>query len=99
MCTTIRGGGTEGIEPAEEWKSPRHMQHSPRAAEVRGHEVREMVHFHLWYVWSIGVIPDDWYRGIILPFYKGKGSRHDCQNYGGITLLSVSGKGHDLVTT
>jgi len=38
----IRGGGTASIKPAEEWKSPRHMQHSPRAAEVRGHRRREM---------------------------------------------------------
>jgi len=47
MCTTIRGVGTEGIEPAEEWKCPRHMQHSPRAAEVRGYELRGMAHFDL----------------------------------------------------
>jgi len=43
-------------------------------------------------VWSSGNIPDDWRRGIILPFYKGKGSRHDCRNYRGISLLSVPGK-------
>jgi len=45
-------------------------------------------------VWSTGVIPDDWCncRGIIIPFYKGNGSMHDCQNYRGITLLSVPGK-------
>jgi len=49
---------------------------------------------------STGVIRDDWRRGIILPFYKGKGSRHDCQNYQGITLLSVPGKvfAHDLLS-
>ena len=35
---------------------------------------------------------DDWKRGIILPFYKGKGPRTDCRNYRGITLLSVPGK-------
>ena len=35
---------------------------------------------------------DDWRKGVILPFYKGKGSRQDCRNYRGITLLSVPGK-------
>jgi len=43
-------------------------------------------------VWTTGHIPDDWRRGVILPFYKAKVSRHDCSNYRGITLLSVSGK-------
>ena len=42
--------------------------------------------------WESGSAPDDWKRGIILPFYKGKGQRTDCQNYRGITLLSVPGK-------
>jgi len=42
--------------------------------------------------WEQGNIPEDWWKGIILPFYKGKGSRHDCHNYRGITLLSVPGK-------
>ena len=43
-------------------------------------------------VWCSANIPDDRRKGIILPFYKGKGSRHDCRNYRGITLLSVPGK-------
>jgi len=42
--------------------------------------------------WEYGCAPDDWNRGIILPFYKGKGPRTDCRNYRGITLLSVPGK-------
>ena len=42
--------------------------------------------------WEQGIIPEDWRKGVILPFYKGKGSRHDCHNYRGITLLSVPGK-------
>ena len=39
-----------------------------------------------------GCVCDDWRKGVILPFYKGKGSRQDCRNYRGITLLSVPGK-------
>jgi len=42
--------------------------------------------------WDTGTAHDDWKKGIILPFYKGKGSRTDCRNYRGITLLSVPGK-------
>jgi len=43
-------------------------------------------------VWETGRIPSDWRKGIILPQYKGKGSRRECKNYWGITLLSVPGK-------
>ena len=37
-------------------------------------------------------IPDDWRRGIILPFWKRKGDRLTCANHRGITLLSIPGK-------
>lgn len=43
-------------------------------------------------VWDNGEAPDDWKKSIIVPFYKGKGSRRECKNYRGITLLSFSGK-------
>ena len=42
--------------------------------------------------WDTGSAHDDWKKGIILPFYKGKGSRTYCRNYTRITLLSVPGK-------
>jgi len=38
------------------------------------------------------VVPGEWHQGIIIPLYKGKGSKSECSNYRGITLLSVSGK-------
>ena len=44
------------------------------------------------HAWESEVLPSDWRKGIILPFYKGKGSRQECKNYRGITLLSVPGK-------
>ena len=39
-------------------------------------------------IWSTGVIPTDWKRGLIVPIWKGK----ECNNYRGVTLLSVPGK-------
>ncbi len=32
-------------------------------------------------VWKRGEVPDDWKKAIIVPLYKGKGSRNDCGNY------------------
>ncbi len=37
-------------------------------------------------------MPEDWRRAIIVPLYKGKGKREECNNYRGISLLSVPGK-------
>ncbi len=35
---------------------------------------------------------EDWRKAIIVPLYKGKGKREECNNYRGISLLSVPGK-------
>ena len=43
-------------------------------------------------VWSTGVVPTDWKRGLIVPIWKGKGDSRECNNYRGVTLLSVPGK-------
>ena len=43
-------------------------------------------------VWISETIPDDWWRGIILPFWKHKGNRLTCANHRDITLLSIPGK-------
>ena len=39
-----------------------------------------------------GVMPEDWRSTGIVPLYKGKGERSECDNYTGISLLSVVGK-------
>lgn len=41
-------------------------------------------------------IPKDWTIGMILPIYK-KGDKHDCNNYRGITLLSVVSKVYEQI--
>ena len=42
-------------------------------------------------IWLTGKVPDDWKRGIIIKIPK-KGTLTDCNNWRGITLLSVPGK-------
>ena len=42
--------------------------------------------------WRGEEAPRDWQDGIVVPLYKGKGSRQQCDNSRGITLLSIPGK-------
>ncbi len=49
--------------------------------------------------WKYGEVPDDWKKAIIVPLYKGKGSRSECSSYRGITLLSVPGKVYGRILT
>ena len=39
-----------------------------------------------------GVVPENWRYVVIVPLYKGKGEKNECENYRGISLLSVVGK-------
>ena len=50
------------------------------------------LHAVLCSAWNTGIIPTDWKRGLVVPLWKGKGDRQDCNNYRGVTLLSVPGK-------
>ena len=43
-------------------------------------------------VWQSEMIQSDWKTGLLVPVYKRKGSKAECNNYRGITLLSVPGK-------
>ncbi len=42
--------------------------------------------------WEQSKVPEDWRKAIIVPLYQGKGNREECNNYRGISLLSVPGK-------
>ncbi len=42
-------------------------------------------------------MPEDWRKAIIVPLYKGKGKREECNNYRGISLLSVPGKIYERI--
>lgn len=34
-----------------------------------------------------GCVPDDWMKVVIIPFYKGKESQSDCNNYRGVIII------------
>ena len=42
--------------------------------------------------WLRGSVPKSWRDSVVSVLYKGKGDRSDCNNYRGISLLSVAGK-------
>ena len=37
-------------------------------------------------------VPTDWRDACVVPLYKGKGDKHECASFRGISLLSVVGK-------
>jgi len=50
------------------------------------------LHAVLCSAWNTSIIPTDWKRGLVVPLWKGKGDRQECNNYRGVMLLSVPGK-------
>ena len=50
------------------------------------------LHAVLCSAWNTGNISTDWKMVLVVPLWKGKGDRQDCNNYRGVTLLSVPGK-------
>ena len=63
----------------------------PEVLKAKGEMVVDWVAKVYNIVWREGVAPSDWMNVLIVPVYK-KGSRLDCTNYKGISLMSVVGK-------
>ncbi|KAG0723026.1 LINE-1 retrotransposable element ORF2 protein [Chionoecetes opilio] len=85
----LRGGKAAGV-----------CNISAELLKAGGEAMIRGLHAALTAVWQSGTIPPDWKRGLVVPIWKGKGDRQDCNNYRGITLLSVPGKvlAHLLLT-
>jgi len=64
---------------------PEYIQHGGSDALCTLHKIVTRV-------WKEEVVREEWHQGIIIPLYKGKGSKSECSNYRGITLLSMPGK-------
>ena len=70
-------------------KAPGCCNITPRMLKNRDPMLSKALHDLFVKVWETNTIPCDWHTGVILPLYKGKGSKSDCGNHRGITLLSV----------
>ena len=42
-------------------------------------------------IWQEEVVPADWHKAVVVPMFK-KGDKSVCDNWRGISLLSVAGK-------
>ncbi len=42
--------------------------------------------------WEPSKVLEDWRKAIIVPLYKGKGNKEECNNSRGLSLLCVPGK-------
>ena len=49
------------------------------------------IHRVICLIWREEVIPNDWHKAVVVPFFK-KGDKSVCDNWRGISLLSVAGK-------
>ena len=65
---------------------------SAELLKARGEAMIRELHAVLTAVLHSGSIPSDWKRRLVVPIWISKGDRQDCNNYRGITLLSVPGK-------
>ncbi|KAG0724748.1 LINE-1 retrotransposable element ORF2 protein [Chionoecetes opilio] len=85
----LRGGKAAGV-----------CNISAELLKAGGEAMIRGLHAVLTAVWQSGTIPPDWKRGLVVPIWKGKGDRQDCNNYRSITLFSVPGKvlAHLLLT-
>ena len=85
-------GNTGSGEPFEMGKAPGICGILAGLLKAGGNTVLMLLHVVLCSTWNTGIIPTDWKRGLVVPLWKGKGDREDCNNYRGVTLLSVPGK-------
>ena len=72
-------------------KSPGVCSITGEMLKLGGFVVVKWMHQIINLAWKNGSIPADWRRALIIPIHK-KGSRLQCRNYRGISLLSIPGE-------
>ena len=84
---------SKAIDSLASGKAPGNDGISPEVIKA-GKEISLLEHLHelLLQCWEEGSVPQDMRYANIIMLYKNKGDRSDCNNYRGISLLSIVGK-------
>jgi hypothetical protein len=77
------------IAKLKRYKSPGSDQIPAELIQARGKILLSAIHKFVNSVWNTEELPDQWKGSIILPVYKTD-NKTNCNNYGGILLLSTS---------
>ena len=72
-------------------KTPGVCDISGEMLKAGGEVVVEWLHRIMNRAWMNSMVPDDWRKALVVPVHK-KGSKVQCKNYRGISLLSIPGK-------
>jgi len=73
-------------------KAPGNDGIPPEVIKCGGSALLEHLHNLLCQCWEEGAVPQDMRDANIVTLYKNKGDKSDCNNYRGISLLSIVGK-------
>ena len=71
-------------------KTPGVCEVSGEMLKAGGEVVVEWLHRIMNRAWKSGMVPGDWRKALVVPVHK-KGSKLQCKNYRGISLLSIPG--------
>jgi hypothetical protein len=82
----------EAIERLPVAKAPGQDGIPPEIIKCGSNVLLEHLHDLLCQCWEEGAVPEDMRNANIVTLYKNKGDRRDCNNYRGISLLSIVGK-------
>jgi len=81
----------EAIRDLKNSKEPGQDQLNAELFKCHPELAAEILHPLFAKVWNRQGIPGDWNKGVIIPIFK-KGTLSDCNNWWGITLLSLPSK-------
>ena len=72
---------------------------TPEMLKYGGEVVVEWMWLICKLAWKQKEVPEEWRKAVIVPLYKGKGSKSECNSYRGISMLSVPGKVYGRILT
>ncbi len=86
----------EALKKMRSGKAPGDDELPIELFKAAGEECVEWMRYIFSNAWKEEKVPHDWHKAIVCPIYK-KGSKTDCANYRGISLLSHVGKLYERI--